>query len=644
MELARPREWYTPISDAEVAEALEFLREPAAYADDVPAVVGLDIETGGLRARHDPLCTAQLANAEAAFAIPYKDISPTAQQAIRAFLVEHDRRPPLVAHNASFEWCFWRESGAEIEAGLLDTMVLEQVLTAGLAADVGLEDTVGRRLHQDMPKHQQTAFWMAHHSKYTPQMWEYAATDAHILIPLYASQYRELRRAKLLEIADLEMACVIPYSRMGSNGVCIDREAMAALAQQKKTEAEALVPDVVQALASRRQELGLPGYNQLLPLGDAYAEVDLGFSLTSPTELGRELVQLGVPLEQTEDSKKTPHKKPVYSTDKKALKECSLDLPFLVVLADYSIVSTEASDAKKILELIDPATGRCYPSFQQNRCATGRSSTTNPNAQNVPRSKTFRQLFIPGPNPRQRRSGKRGMARRFVLCDYGQVELRVVAQITRDPVMLATYNDPDGDLHRRTAAVCNSIAESEVSGEARRGAKGVNFGLVFGMRPAKLRQTCFEQYSFRMTEEESTLFSQRYFEEYAAVADWHARIEHGLRNGDFSQVVSIGGRRRLLPEDDRRLQLVANTFVQSVAASIMKLAVSRMEAAFAEMGLESAQLVNVVHDELLVEVDEDEADLCMEIVSAVMCDAELEYLPDVPPEAEAKVAISWADK
>ena len=643
MELALPGESRIAVSDSDVREALACMRDPCSEYDDIQPVVGYDIETGGLRPMYDPLCLAQLSNAKLAVAIPYKDISPAAQGMFLDFLRDDSSRPPLVAHNSNFEWRFSAAAGAEITGGLLDTMVLEQVLTAGLKAEVGLEDTVARRLHLEMPKAQQTAYWMAHHSKYTKQMWQYAWVDAVAPRRLYATQIRLLRRDNLMAIADLEMACIIPYARMGWNGMAVDGEGLQQLAKQKQAEAEGLVPQVVAALTQRRAELGLQPYNSLLPLGDEYASTDIGFSLSSPTELGRELIALGVPLEQTEKSKEQPGKPPVYKTDKQALKEQALDLPFLTVIADYSALASEAQAARTILDVLDPNTGRCHAEFKQNFTDTGRSSTTRPNSQNVPRSKAFRGLIVPKQNGRLKRCGP-PKDRRFILCDYGQIELRVVAQITKDPVMLATYNDPDGDLHRRTAAICNNIAESAVDAEARRGAKGVNFGLCFAMKPKKLRQTCFEQYSFKMSEEEAYTFHQRYFEEYQGVAEWHSRLEHMLRRGEITSVVSLGGRRRLLPEEDRRLQLVSNTFVQSVAANIMKLAVSRMERSFAEVGIESALLINVVHDELLVEVDEDEAELCKEVVSAVMCDAEAEVLTNVPPEAEAAVANSWADK
>lgn len=642
MELLRPKNWSLIRSTKEIEEMVAFLREPIACAPGVPAAVGLDYETSGLNPRTDKLCVAQLANAQASFVIPFKEVEEPAKDALRSFLVESDKRPPLLAHNANFEWRFSAANGALIPDKLIDTFVLEQLLTAGLECERGLEESVARRLKLEMTKFQQTSFWLAPSSKYTRQQLEYAAADAECLIDLYANQYRELVNSGLLAIAELETSCVCAYARMGWAGFAVDRKGMEALAKEKAAEAEALAPKVIEAMSERRVELDLPSYQPLLAL-DGFATVDPGFSLTSPTELGRELVALGVPLERTEKSLQEPHKKPTYITDKKALKEFAIEYPFLEVLADYSVVSTEAQDASKILGILNKKTDRCYPDFQQNFAATGRSSTKNPNSQNIPRSKSFRSKVVPGRD-------RHGEPMRFILCDYGQVELKVVAEITRDKEMLATYNllDADGncvgDLHRKTAAACNNISESDVDSEARRGAKGVNFGLIFGMGARKLRQTCFQQYNYRMSESDAELFRERYFALYKGVADWHAEIEADLRKGHYSQVISLGGRRRLLTADDKRLNLIANTYVQSVAANIMKLAISRMEDAFREFGLKSARMVNVIHDELITEVNAEESEICCQIVQAVMEDAEEEILPSVAPEAEAKIATSWADK
>lgn len=638
MDIVRPENNHILVSDADIAEGLDFLREPAPHCSDVPAIVGFDLETSGLDPRRDVLCLMQLSNAEANFAIPYKDVSEHAKGLIRDYLSDHTSRPPLVAHNANFEWRFCMANGIEISDGLLDTLVLEQILMAGMDCEVGLEETIARRIKQSMPKYQQTAYWLAHHSKYRPQMWEYALADSAALVVLYPKHYKLLKRDRLLQIAELEMACVIPYARMGWAGIHIDKEGLEALAAEKQREAEDLLPKVVEALSVRRAEVGLQPYQPLLQLGSEFAATDLGFSLTSPTELGRELVRLGVPLEETEKSKKEPDKQAVYITDKTALKGCSVEFPFVGVIAEYSAAASEAQDARKILGVIHPKTGRCHPEFQQNRCETGRSSTKNPNSQNIPRGKHFRNKFIPGlPTARKKR-------RVFVNADYGQVELKVVTQITGDPKMVETYNDPNGDLHRRTASICMKVPEQDVTGEQRRGAKSINFGLCFGMKPRKLRWTAFEQYNYRMSEEESLLFHERYFTEYAGVAAWHERIERAIQRGDYTQVISLGGRRRILPVEDRRLQLVANSQVQTVAANIAKLAISRLDAAFKDIGIESAILINVIHDELIVEVDEDEAEVCKDVVSAVMEDAEAEVLTSVPPEAEAKICQSWADK
>ena len=263
MELLRPKNWSLIRSTADIKDMVAFLREPVPCAAGVPAAVGLDYETGGLNPRHDKLCVAQVANAKQSFVIPFKELEEPAKETFRAFLVEADKRPPLLAHNANFEWKFSAANGAIIPSGLIDTFVLEEVLTAGLKCERGLEDTVARRLHLEMPKAQQTSYWMADSSQYTRQQLEYAAADAECLIDLYANQYRDLANADLLGIADLETSCVCKYAQMGWDGFAIDIEGMQELERTKQAASEALAPKGLDALAAHRPELGQPPYKPL---------------------------------------------------------------------------------------------------------------------------------------------------------------------------------------------------------------------------------------------------------------------------------------------------------------------------------------------------------------------------------------------
>lgn len=603
---------------AEIKEALDELRRPVPPADGVIPVVGFDLETSGLSHTNDTLCLAQLANKDHCFLLPFKELEPDAIRLLKDYIEQADKRPPLVAHNAPFEWKFCKANGIDIPHGFgfFDTMLMEQLLTAGLKADASLEATVGRRLRKALPKGFQTSYWFGPSAEYLPQQETYAAADACAEVSLFACLYIELFRAGLLRVFEREMRCIVPYARMSYDGIYVDRKDLTALRDRKRRAAERFHGRVLRVLNHERIKRGLPGYPATL-----FGGIEPSFRLSQTAKVAEELVALGVPLVKTEKDK--------WSIDKDELKLLREQFPFLGPYLRWKATDTEATDAQKYLGHI-AADGRMHPNFRQASTATGRSACASPNVQNVSRSKAFRRTIRPAPG------------NRILKVDYSQVELRTCAQITQDKIMLEAYRNGE-DLHWKTAEIINNKPRSQLTSLDRTKAKSIIFGLIYGLQATSLQRYCLLQYNVRLTEQEAIDFFGRFMSEYQGVRDWHESIKDEIAAGGYKTVRTISGRRRIMTNDDRRLAVVANTLIQAPSACITKEAMAALPDALAEFDLIGrAWPINVVHDEINLEVEADYADLAFEVLTAVMEDAQARITPGIPPLAEGKIAYSWA--
>ena len=274
--------------------------------------------------------------------------------------------------------------------------------------------------------------------------------------------------------------------------------------------------------------------------------------------------------------------------------------------------------------------GRIHGSFNQMVTATGRLSSTEPNLQNIPirteLGRRFRRVFIPKP----------GCV--FLDADYSQVELRILASLSGDEQLIAAYQHAD-DIHAVTASQVFHVPLSEVTPQLRRNAKAVNFGIVYGISAFGLSE------GLSISRKEAKSYIERYFETYPGVKAYldgevaYAR-EHGY-------VKTIFGRRRPIPEINasnfmRRSfgeRVAMNSPIQGAAADIMKKAMNEVRAALKAEGLQS-RIVLQVHDELLLEVPEAEADRVEKLLTEKMQQA---VQLRVELVADAKRGTNWEE-
>lgn len=279
---------------------------------------------------------------------------------------------------------------------------------------------------------------------------------------------------------------------------------------------------------------------------------------------------------------------------------------------------------------VNPRTGRIHTTFNQTGAATGRLSSSDPNLQNIPvrsaRGETIRRGFVPA------------AGWRFVVADYSQIELRLLAHLSGDAAFVEAFSRGD-DIHRQTAALIFDVAPEAVTADMRAQAKTINFATIYGQGPFALSR------QLGISQEEAKAFIAQYFERFAGVRAWLDRqVELARRQG---WVETILRRRRYVPEiRDRNFntrafgeRLAQNSPLQGSAADLIKVAMIRVHRSLAEEGL-SARLLLQVHDELVLEAPSDEVDPVTALVRRHMEGAaEL----SVPLVVDIGVGENWLD-
>jgi DNA polymerase-1 len=348
------------------------------------------------------------------------------------------------------------------------------------------------------------------------------------------------------------------------------------------------------------------------------------FNLNSPIQL-REVLFTDLKL-SAKGLKKT---KSGFSTDADTLEKLAENHPLPKKLLEYRVITKLKSTYSDALpELIDPASGRLHTSFHQALTATGRLSSSDPNLQNIPtrsaEGRRIRRAFVPAPG--------------YVLlsADYSQIELRILAHLSGDTTLVTAFAQ-DEDIHARTAAEVLGAAKSD--SEARRRAKVINFGIIYGMGPQRLAGELEIPFA------DAADYIKRYFERLPGVKRYLDETLRGARERGY--VSTMYGRRRYLPEltgpdGGARAQaerIATNTPIQGSAADLIKLAMVQLHALLIAQRMD-ARMVLQVHDELLLEVKNDVLKPCGDLVKRAMEEA---AQLKVPLRVDLKAGPNWAE-
>ncbi len=595
---------------------------------DPRAALAVDTETDSLRAESCRLVGISLAGVDrdgsvlppAYVPVRWREKEPGAPAGGLLFPAgrEHDRLeevrarlapvllgPALkVGQNLKYdEWVLGRH-GLPLGGPRFDTMLASYVLDPGRRSH-GLDDLVQDLLgHRMMPYDELFERGDKARDILEVDPWRlalYAAEDADYTLRLHACLSPQLDEAGLRGLfTDLEMPVAGVLLRMERNGIRLDRAFLGTLRQRFEEELSSL----------RVRIVDLAGED---------------FNLNSSPQLAAILFdKLGLkPIKKTGTG---------WSTDVSVLSVLAEDHPLPAAILEYRQVSKLQSTYVETLPLLaDAGTNLIHTSYNQAVAATGRLSSSDPNLQNIPvRTELGRQIrraFVP-----------RQPGNVFLSADYSQVELRLLAHLADDPGLQAAFRD-GADVHRRTAALINGVAEANVTGEMRSRAKAINFGVIYGMGARALAR------QIDVTVREATAFIERYFDTYPGVRAYIETTRESARRHGWVQTML--GRRRLLPDiasPDARLRafqerVAVNTPIQGTAADLIKLAMLRIQAAL-DAGDTGALLLLQVHDELVLEVPRER----LADVSALVRDGMENALAlKVPLVVDLHAGADWAE-
>ncbi len=429
----------------------------------------------------------------------------------------------------------------------------------------------------------------------------YACQDADLTLQLSSILWPKVKEAGLEKLyREIELPLIPVLADMEMWGVKIDGQALKELSVELQSELNHLQEKIFSICGQQ-------------------------FNLNSPQQLAYILFEkMNLP-----PSKRTKITKG-YSTSFAILQELAKHYPIAKYPLEYrQIAKLKSTYADSLPLLINPQTGRIHTSYNQTVTATGRLSSSDPNLQNIPvrgeLGQRFRQAFIPEDN------------HLFLSADYSQIELRVLAHLSDDPLLRETFLH-DRDVHQETASQVfpNLLLSPE---EERRRAKIINFSIIYGTSAYSLAK------ELETSTSEAQLFIDLYFQKYPKVKEFLENSVNEAREKGYSS--TLFGRKRQVPElrhKDKTTQqagrrIALNTPIQGTAADLMKKAMIDIWKAIKKRRLKSKMILQV-HDELVFEVPDEEKDILEEIVKEKM---EHVYPLNVPLKVHLGWGINWAE-
>ncbi|HEX3053554.1 MAG TPA: DNA polymerase I [Aggregatilineaceae bacterium] len=598
------------------AESISFDTEGTGLDKMQLALVGISLAVDGETGYYIPVGHVA-ANAPAVLDVEQPDLidghSPRqlpiqmVMDAIRPALT--NPKIPKYAHNAGFDLVVMRRYGIDVQPITFDTMIAESVRDP-TSRNLGLKNLAWVELGVQMThieeligkgKTQTTMDRVA-----VEQCAPYAAADAVFTRRLVDVLRPDLegRLEKLFN--EIEMPLVPVIADMEMAGVLLDVPYLRGLSKDLNARCQNLAEEIY----------GLSG---------GYGAFNLG----SPKQLNDVLFgKLGL---STEGLRKTTHGLSTDADTLAALKNEHPIVPLILQWRELSKLQSTYVDA--LPQLVNPQTGRVHTSFNQTGTATGRVSSNNPNLQNIPirtdEGRRVRQAFIVPEGCR------------LLSVDYSQVELRILAHYSDDEGLLDAFRR-GVDIHRATAAAVNHIPLEAVTREQRSFAKSVNFGLMYGMGAFRLARES------NLTLAEAERFITDYFQQFPGV---RAYLDQSLEQVKAQGYIeTLFGRRRKFPvfqstskasyQDRQRAEREAiNMPIQGTAADIMKIAMIDLAKRLPDV-CPKAKLLLQVHDELVLEVPEDDIE---RVAAEVVQTMEAAFDLKAPLRADAKVGLNWAE-
>lgn len=579
------------------AETLKQACEKLANED----YLGFDTETTALDPYHGEIRLVQLSNGKDTQVIDLKpfaargDLRTSEEITPLRELLAADR-PIKIAHNAKFD-AKWVKHHLNVEiGGIFDTLLASQLIAAGdQDRRHSLAEVTSFFLGTELDKSEQVSDWSA--EELSQSQIQYAAKDAATMIPLREKMIERLKADELIKVAKIEFDCVLPIAAMELNGFYLDEERWRAQLEEVKKAQAVVAVELQQMLSAGVAQASLFGVAEI--------------NLDSQTQVTDALKNLGVPVPAT--------------TRGWQLQPLAGDYPVVAKLLEYrGVAKSLSSFGENILEFIEPKTGRIHADFRQIGAPTGRFSCSKPNVQQIPHEEEYRRCF------------RAPDGRKLITADYSQVELRILAEFSNDENFIKAFLSGE-DFHTTAAAQVFNIKPEEVSSEQRSFAKRLNFGVVYGIGSQRFAMMT------GLTQTEAENIMRRYFATYRGLDAWLREAARKVTTNRIARTASGRMMRFRYDEDDRKAVSLAqrngkNMPIQGTSADVLKRALHILHE---KMRGTSAKLVNIVHDEIIVEADASEAEMIAEALDKAMCTAGEEYITKVPVKIDVHIADEW---
>lgn len=563
-------------------------------------LIAIDVEATGLDPHTLKLLLLQIGTEKKAYIFNAGlDLEP-----LKAIL--EDPKVLKILQNGKFDYAALKMTKRIELNNIYDTMIAERIITTGIKRENSLGAIAKKYLDVTLEKDYESYNWeeVGRTGRVTQKHLKYAALDVLVLFPIFRKQFAALKKEDLINVSKLEFKLIPVVAEMELRGSKIDIKKW-----KENTE----------VLKSKRDQIAAQIQVELKP----YYKVQQA----SLFGLSNEVLNLNSPIQIIEAFQKLNIDLP--STGEAILK--TVDHPVARLMLAYREVEKLISAfGENFLEKVHPKTGRIHPDFMQIGADTGRFACSNPNLQQIPQDSTFRSCFIPAGGYK------------YVVGDYSQIELRIMAELSGDPVFLEAF-DKGEDLHMKTAVNMYNVKEEQVDKKMRTAAKTINFGLMYGRGAASIGA------QIGVGIDEARVLLDKYFKAYQGVKNWLDKSgKEAVRRG-FSTTLS--GRKRWYPMPDKSdpnfEKLVANierqgknTPIQGTSADITKYALIYISDRIKREKLD-AFLIHTVHDEIVTEANAEIAGYVRDLVEQEMTAAAKHLLKKVKVSSDVKVADFW---
>ena len=574
-------------------------------------VVSVDTETTGFDPHTCKLLLFQISSPDKSYIIDARALNIADLPEIRDIL--EDQKKIKLLQNAKFDYKFIKKHTGIEMYNIYDTMLAEGVLTAGLSAKMSSLKVLSKDyLGLDMDKNIRKSFIGLKDINFSEDQLKYAAIDTFVLFPIFEAQIPKLKMQGVVDTAKTEFAVTKVIGEMELKGVYINKSKWS---------------DIIKNLKVRRDELTNEFYDKISGFYE-YNSIDLFGNSTPPININSnpQLLELfnkrvGLNLPSTGD--------PILET---------VNHPLVSTLREYRKYEKLISAfGESLLEKINPVTKRIHPEFNQMGAATGRFSCNNPNLQQIPRNQPeapFRECFNPAEGYK------------FVISDYSSMEMRILADLSGDEKFITAIRN-GYDLHSYTAALMFGLEYSDdfkkKHGDLRQAAKAINFGLMYGMGPGRLAA------QINVTPELGKEYMEKYFASYPSVRTFLKRVADDAVRKGYS--VTPGGRKRWYKMPDKNdpdyKKLIGsierqakNHPIQGTNADAMKFALVSLYERIKRDKIDASILLTV-HDEIVTECADEQADTFKDILSEEMVKAAEVFVKKVPIASDPFVGDVW---